>query len=144
MRFCFAFRRYRVLHSARRLDMRNWNIYDLTQFVEANPGIIRRIRPRWLPSSSFSIHHSKIILQLDALNYKVFKLCTTAEQNAEWTAEVHLLHSFPRSHCVTASPRACSTTDGSTPHSDTTLHVLMTSQRPPSTITKIHIAHWMQ
>ena len=69
-----------VLHSAQRLDMQNWNIYDLTQSVEANAGIIRRIRPRCLPSSSFSIHHSIITLQFEALNYKVLEPCTNGEQ----------------------------------------------------------------
>jgi len=55
-----------------------------------------------------------------------------------------LLHSLHGSHWAPAWPRASSTTDGFTPQSDTTLHVLLTSQRSPSTITKIHIAYWMQ
>jgi len=76
-------------------------IYDLTQCVEANPVIIRRIRPRWLPSSSFSIHHSIIIFQFDALNFKVFEPCTN-EENAQCWAEAHLLHSLPRSYWASA------------------------------------------
>ena len=88
----------RVQMPASALGPKNWNIYDSTQSVETNLGIIRRIRPRRLSSSSFSIHHSITVLQFDTIYFKVLKPCTNEVEYRRLQAAAHLLHTSPRNY----------------------------------------------
>jgi hypothetical protein len=63
----FVLGRSRVQISARRLAILTKVFHDFPQSLQANAGTVPQIRIRLLPSISFQINYSLIILSLDAI-----------------------------------------------------------------------------
>jgi hypothetical protein len=78
--FALLLGRFRVQISARRSAILAEAFRDFPQSLQVNAGIVPSIKPRPLPSISFPMQYSRIILSLDAIR-RVYSEVLTASLN---------------------------------------------------------------